>query len=45
VTHNREIPSDMLEAATTEQVSILRTPLDQFHATCLIANVLNSSTE
>jgi predicted transcriptional regulator len=45
VTHNREIPSDMLEAATAEQVAILRTPLDQFHATCLIANGLNSSTE
>lgn len=42
VTHNREIPTDMLEVATAEQVAILRTPLDQFHATCLTANTLNT---
>lgn len=42
VTHNREIPLDMLAAATAEQVAILRTPLDQFHATCLIANALST---
>ena len=42
VTHNREIPPDMLQAATAEQVAILRTPLDQFHATCLIASALGT---
>jgi hypothetical protein len=42
VTHSREIPTDMLEAATAEQISILRTPLDQFHTTCLTANTLNT---
>jgi hypothetical protein len=42
VTHNRDIPTDMLESAIAEQVAILRTPLDQFHATCLIANALGS---
>ncbi|MEI6646744.1 MAG: hypothetical protein WCP12_11985 [bacterium] len=42
VTHNREIPADMLAAATAEQIAILRTPLDQFHATCLIANTLTA---
>lgn len=42
VTHNREIPADMLEAATAEQIALLRTPLDQFHATCLIANALGT---
>lgn len=42
VTHNRDIPTDMREAALAKQVAILRTPLDQFHATCLIANLLGS---
>lgn len=42
VTHQRDIPADMLEAATAEQVAVLRTPLDQFHATCTVANVLNN---
>lgn len=41
VTHNRDIPADMIEAAASEQVAILRTPLDQFHATCLTANTFD----
>lgn len=42
VTHQRDIPADMLEAATAEQVAVLRTPLDQFHATCLTKNALDA---
>jgi NAD(P)H-hydrate repair Nnr-like enzyme with NAD(P)H-hydrate dehydratase domain len=40
--HNRDIPADMLATATAKQIAILRTPLDQYHATCLIANALSS---
>jgi len=42
VAHNRDIPTDMLETATAKQIALLRTPLDQYHATCLIANALDS---
>lgn len=42
VTHNRDIPPEMLEAARAERVTLLRTPLDQFHATCLVANALRT---
>jgi len=34
VCHHREIPADMLAAATAERVAILRTRLSQFEASC-----------
>lgn len=41
VTHERDIPKEMLDAATAEHVALLRTPLNQFQATCTVANILN----
>lgn len=40
VTHGRDIPPDMLEAAAAERISLLRTPMDQFQATCAASKAL-----
>ena len=37
VGHGRDIPDDMLAAARREGIALLRTPLDQFHASCRLA--------
>lgn len=37
VCHGRDIPDDMLAAARREGIALLRTPLDQFHASCRLA--------
>ena len=36
VCHGREVPDDMLAAATRERVAVLRTRLSQFEASCRI---------
>jgi len=40
VVHSREIPADMLAAARQEEVALLRTPDDQFTASCKIGAAL-----
>ena len=40
ICHNRPIPPEMAQAAQAEAVAILRTPLDQFQATCRIGAAL-----
>ncbi len=40
VVHSREIPADMLAAAQREEVALLRTPDDQFTASCKIGAAL-----
>lgn len=40
ICHGRDIPPEMREAAETQHVAILRTPLSQFEATCVVAEVL-----
>ena len=40
VVHNREIPEDMLAVARQEGVALLRTPDDQFTASCKIGAAL-----
>ncbi len=40
VTHQREIPADMLEAARSEGVAILRTAQDQFSASLRLGKAL-----
>ncbi len=42
VVHSREIPADMLAAAQQEGVALLRTPDDQFAASCRIGAALAS---
>jgi hypothetical protein len=37
ICHDRDIPDDLKAAAQREQVALLRTPLDQFHAACRLA--------
>ena len=39
ICHGREIPEEMLVAARREGVALLRTPLDQFHAACRLAEL------
>jgi len=39
VVHNREIPDDMLDVARREGVALLRTPEDQFTASCRLGCV------
>ncbi len=36
ICHDRPVPDEMRDAARAESVVILRTKLDQFHATCRI---------
>ncbi len=43
VAHNREIPAEMSEVAQREGVALLRTPDDQFTASCKIGAALASS--
>jgi hypothetical protein len=40
--HNREIPQEMRDAAEAQNVAILRTPLSQFEATCVVAEALRA---
>lgn len=40
VVHSREIPEDMLSVASREGVALLRTPDDQFAASCTIGALL-----
>ena len=44
VVHSRDIPEDMLDAARREGVALLRTPQDQFAASCKIGAVLEQAT-
>lgn len=37
VCHNRGLPDDMIAAARREEIALLRTSLDQFHACCRLA--------
>lgn len=37
ICHGRDIPDEMLAVARREGVALLRTPLDQFHASCRLA--------
>jgi len=41
VCHDREIPQDMQDAAMAEDVALLRTPLNQFEASCMVAKALD----
>lgn len=45
ITHDREIPQEMIELARNEEIALFRTPLNQFQATCVVASVLNGATE
>ncbi len=40
ICHGRDIPGAMLDVARREGVALLRTPLDQFHASCRLAGLL-----
>jgi hypothetical protein len=40
VCHGREIPADMDAAARSESVALLRTPLNQFEASCRLGALL-----
>jgi hypothetical protein len=45
ITHDREITQEMIELARQEEIALFRTPLSQFQATCVVASVLNGSSE
>ncbi len=42
ITHEREMPEDMIEAANKEGIALLRTTLDQFNASVKIASLLGA---
>jgi len=41
VCHGREIPQDMIDAAGSEEIAILKTPLNQFEASYMVAKALS----
>jgi len=45
ITHDREITQEMIELARKQELALFRTPLNQFQATCVVANVLNGASE
>ncbi len=42
ICHDRPIPDEMRTAAERESIALLRTPLDQFHASCRLASLVGS---
>lgn len=39
ICHGREVSNDLMAAARREGVALIRTPLDQFHASCRLAGL------